>query len=135
MKGYLPTDSDLKFQYNGWNCAFGYSGDGGDIDNMLLVKEKAKGANPATSSGWEVIHSEDLFIQMAQRNGKTAEQALDAFRIAANAKLKERLGNPDGSGSIGIPPMPTDLLQRVLWLIRFGMQFRAETGEVVFKQV
>lgn len=133
MKGYLPTDSDLKFQYNGWNCAFGYSGDGGDIDNMLLVKEKVKGANPTVASGWEAIHYEDVFAQGAINRGKTAEQALDAFRVVANTKLKERLGNPDGTGSEGIPPIPADFLQRVLWLIRFGMQFRAETGEIVFK--
>ena len=133
MKGYLPTDSDLRFQYNGWNCAFGYSGDGGDIDIVLLVKEKSKGSNPTAASGWEVLHSEDLFVQMAQRNGKTAEQVLEEFRISANAKLKERLGNTDGSGSGGIPPIPTDFLQRVLWLIRFGMTFRPESGEIVFK--
>ena len=133
MKGYLPTESDLKFQYNGWNCAFGYSGDGGDIDNMLLVKEKVKGSNPTTTSGWEQIHIETFFIQTAQSQGKTAEQALEAFRLVANTKLKERLGNPDGSGSGGVPPIPADLLPRVLWLIRYGMDFRAETGEIVFK--
>lgn len=133
MKGYLPTESDLKFQYNGWNCAFGYSGDGGDIDIMLLVKEKSKGTNPTVTSGWEVIHYEDLFSQGAINRGKTAEQALEDFRITANVKLKDRLGNPDGSGSGGIPPIPTDFLQRVLWLIRFGITFRPETGEIAFK--
>jgi hypothetical protein len=133
MKGYLPTESDLKFQYNGWNCAFGYSGDGQDIDLMLLVKEKTKGTNPTASSGWESILTEDFFIQMAEKNGQTAEQALEEFRVRANAKLKERLGNPDGSGSGGIPPIPSDLFQRVLWLIRYGMDFRPETGEIVFK--
>lgn len=133
MKGYLPTESDLKFQYNGWNCALGYSGDGGDVDNMLLVKEKTKGANPTVSSGWESLLFVDFFTQMAVKEGKTAEQALEAFRVSANAKLKERLGNLDGSDSGGVPPIPTDILPRVLWLIRFGMQFRAETGEIVFK--
>lgn len=133
MKGYLPTDSDLRFQYNGWNCALGYSGDGGDIDNLLLVKEKTKGTNPTVASGWEPIHYEDLFAQGAINRGKTAEQALEAFRVTANAKLKERLGNPDGTGSSGIPPIPTEFLQRVLWLIRYGMTFRTDTGEIVFK--
>jgi len=130
MKGYLPTESDLKFQYNGWNCAFGYSGDGGDIDNMLLVKEKVKGTNPTASSGWELLLLEDFFVQSA--SGKTAEQILDAFRVRANAKLVERLG-VNGGGSSGIPPIPTEILQRVLWLIRYGMDFRADTGEIVFK--
>jgi hypothetical protein len=133
MKGYLPTESDLRFQYNGWNCAFGYSGDGGDIDDMLLVKEKEKGTNPTVSSGWEKIHLETFFIQTAEKNGKTAEQALEAFRVVANTKLKERLGNPEGGGSGGVPPIPTAILPRVLWLIRYGMDFRAETGEIVFK--
>lgn len=133
MKGYLPTESDKRFEYNGWNCALGYSGDGGDIDNMLLVKEKVKGSNPTVASGWESMLTEDFFIQTAQRNGQTAEQALEQFRVRGNAKLKERLGNPDGSGSGGIPPIPTDILPRVLWLIRYGMDFRADTGEIVFK--
>ena len=133
MKGYLPTESDLKFQYNGWNCAFGYSGDGQDIDLMLLVKEKTKGTNPTVASGWESMLTEDFFIQMAEKNGKTAEQTLEEFRVRANAKLKERLGNPDGSSSGGIPPIPSDLFQRVLWLIRYGMDFRHEAGEIVFK--
>lgn len=133
MKGYLPTESDKKFEYNGWACALGYSGDGSDVDLMLLVKEKTKGTNPTVASGWEPIHSEDFFIQMAEKNGKTAEQALEDFRAKANAKLKERLGNPDGSGSGGVPPIPTGILPRVLWLIRYGMDFRVETGEIVFK--
>jgi hypothetical protein len=130
MKGYLPTESDLKFEYNGWACALGYSGDGGDIDNMLLVKEKVKGTNPTTTSGWELLLLEDFFVQSA--NGKTAEQILDAFRVRANAKLIERLGFNGGGGS-GTPPIPTEILQRVLWLIRYGMDFRPETGEIVFK--
>ena len=133
MKGYLPTESDLKFQYNGWACALGYSGDGGDIDNMLLVKEKVKGTNPTVANGWESIHLEDFFIQTAEKNGKTAEQALEEFRVTANVKLKQRLGNPDGSGSGGVPPIPVAILPRVLWLIRYGMDFRADTGEIVFK--
>jgi hypothetical protein len=90
MKGYLPTESDLKFQYNGWNCAFGYSGDGQDIDLMLLVKEKTKGTNPTASSGWESILTEDFFIQMAEKNGQTAEQALEEFRVRANAMVTHR---------------------------------------------
>lgn len=133
MKGYLPTESDLKFQYNGWNCAFGYSGDGSDIDLMLLVKEKTKGTNPTVASGWESLLTEDFFIQMAEKTNQTAEQALESFRVKANVKLKERLGNPDGSGGDGIPPIPTELFQRVLWLIRFGVAFRPETGEIIFK--
>jgi hypothetical protein len=80
MKGYLPTESDLKFQYNGWNCAFGYSGAGGDIDLMLLVKEKTKGTNPTVASGWESMLTEDFFIQMAEKSGQTAEQALEAIQ-------------------------------------------------------
>ena len=133
MKGYLPTESDLKFQYNGWNCAFGYSGDGGDIDNLVVVKEKVKGSKPDVASGWEKVHLETFFIQTAQNKGQTAEQALSAFVTVANTKLKEVLGNPDGSGSGGIPPIPTELFQRVLWLIRYGVAFRPETGEIIFK--
>jgi hypothetical protein len=97
---------------------------------MLLVKEKTKGTNPTVSSGWESLLFEDFFVQSA--GTKTAEQLLEGFRVRANAKLVERLGAVEGGGS-GIPPIPSDLLQRVLWLIRFGMQFRPDTGQIVFK--
>lgn len=74
--------------------------------------------------------TETFFIQSA--GSKTAEQLLEEFRVKANAKLIERLGAAGGGGS-GIPPIPTEIFQRVLWLIRFGMDFRPETGEIVFK--
>lgn len=133
MNGTLPNESDRRFVYNGWACAFGHSGDGADTSNMILVKEKVKGSNPTLASGWEIIYREDQFIGMIERDGKTAEQALEAWRVEANKKLKERLGEPDGSGSVGVPEIPVELFKRVLWFIRYGMDFRPETGEIVFK--
>ncbi len=126
MNGYLPTDSDFKFQAGGWNCAVGHSGDGADVSNMQLVIEKVKGSNPTVASGWESVHTESFFVDMAERSGKPMREYFQLWLDTANAKLKAKIG-------AGIPTIPADKFGQLLWYIRYGMAFRAETLEVYLK--
>lgn len=124
MKGYKPDGSDFNFISNGFKCAVGINSDTPDTWGVYMVKQKAAGGATENFQDWELVHAVDYAQELIVTKYKGDFVTMfNDFGKAAAPKLKTMTGG-------AIPPIPSDVVDKLFWHVRYKLAFRADTFEV-----
>lgn len=122
-----PDNQDFIFTSGGYKCAIGLNFPNGREEpherEIRMVKTRIKGGSEDKLSDWEIVHA--FWTQDMQRY-TDAKKCMEDFLVIANPKLKAATGSE-------VPPMPTDFLEQIEWIINNSLGFNAQTGEVFIK--
>lgn len=126
MKGWLPTPEDTIVVINGYKCAVGLLAVAPDVPESVLMVKQIKAGGPDTlPTDYELVHAAEYVVDdiNARYAGDTKAWLADFFKVA-NPKLMKMTGDVT-------PEWPNDIVKQLLWLFRYGVQFRPETSGFV----
>lgn len=127
MKGWKPDGSDFNFISGGYQCAVGINQDTPDTWSIYMTKQKQAGGATAEFQDWELVHAWDYAQEIVVNKYKGDFQKMfDDFGKEAAPKLKTMTGG-------SLPPIPSDVVGKLFWHVRYKLSFRPDTFEVFHK--
>ena len=124
MKGYKPDGADFNFVSGGFKCAVGINNDTEEEWHIYMTKQKSAGGATEAYQDWELVHvwsdAQRLIVEKYKGDFKTM---FNEFGKDAAPSLKKMTGGT-------LPEIPTDVIGKLYWHVRYKLSFRPDTFEV-----